>query len=143
MAEIVKSVVVSASSEWEGLIATIQSKSTQYFDAGVATAEFLRFVVIDLALRVSVASRLAGRTESRLHANLGPRKRLGKMLRQLAQGAGITRDQFAACAEVSYATMANWFDGKNRPSHRYVGNLAKSVTSSKSESDTQRVERAI
>ena len=144
MAEIVTSAVVSASSEWDGLMATIQSESTQYFDVGIAASEFLRFVVIDLALRVSAASRLAG---VELSPNFTPiwtlENGLGNLLRQLAQEAGITRDQFAARAEVSYATIDNWLDGKNRPSHRYVENLARSVTSGKSESETQRVEQAI
>ena len=144
MAGIVTSAVVGASSQWDGLMATIQSKSTQYFNVGIAAAEFLRFVVIDLALRVSAASRLA---DVELSPNFTPiwalKNGLGKLLRQLAQEAGITRDQFAARAEVSYTTMDNWMDGKNHPSHRHIANLARSVTFGKSESETQRVGQAI
>ena len=144
MAEIVTSAVVSESSEWDGLIATIQSKATQYFDMGVAAAEFLRFVVIDLALRVSAASRLAG---VELSPNFTPiwafENGLGNLLRQLAQEAGITRDQFAARAEVSYTTIDNWLDGKNRPSYRHIGTLARALTSGMSESETRRVAQAI
>ena len=144
MAEIVTSAVISASLEWDRLMATIQSKSTQYFDMRVAAAEFLRFVVIDLALRVSAASRLSG---VELSPNEIPswalKNGFGNLLRQLSQEAGITRDQFAARAEVSYTTIDNWLDGKNRPSHRHIANLARSVTSGKSESETQCVVHTI
>ena len=144
MAEIVTAAVTSASSQWDRLMATIQSESTQYFDLGVAAAEFLRFVVIDLALRVSAASRLAG-------VELSPNETLpwalkngfGNLLRQLAQDAGVTRDQFAARAEVSYTTIDNWLDGKNRPSYRHIGNLARAVRSGRSESETQCAAQAI
>ena len=144
MAEIVTAAVISASSQWDRLMAIIQSESTQYFDLGVAASEFLRFVVIDLALRVSAASRLAC-------VELSPNERptwalengFGNLLRQLAQEAGVTRAQLAARAEVSYTTIDNWLDGKNRPSYRHIGNLARAVTPGRSKSETQCAAQAI
>ena len=144
MADIVTAAVVNASSQWDGLMATIQSESTQTFEVRVAAAEFLRFIVIDLALRVSSSSRLAG---FELSPNETPSWALengfGNLLRRLSQEAGITRDQFAARAEVSYNTIDNWLDGKNRPSYRHIGNLARALTSGTRESEAHCVAQSI
>ena len=144
MSELVTAAVASAASQWDALMSTIQSESTPYFDIGVAAAEFLRFVAIDLSLRVAAAYRLAGlklnpdETPSWAFAN-----GLGNLLRQLTQEVGITRDQLAARAEVSYTTIDNWLDGKYRPSPQSVRNLACAFAPDTNESEVQRVAQVI
>ena len=144
MSELVTAAIASAASQWDALMSTVQSESTPYFDIGAAAAEFLRFVAIDLSLRVAAAYRLAGfrlspdETPSWAFAN-----GLGSLLRQLTQEAGITRDQLAARADVSYTTIDNWLDGKYRPSPQSVRNLACAFAPTTHESEVQRVAQVI
>ena len=144
MPELVTAAVTSAASQWDGLMSTVQSESTPYFDIGVAASEFLRLVAIDLSLRVGAAYRLAG-------FELSPdeipswalENGLGTLLRELTQEAGITRDQLAARAGVSYTTIDNLLDGKYRPSPQRVTTLARAFAPDTNESEVQRVAKVI
>lgn len=144
MPELVTAAVTSAASQWDGLMSIVQSKSTPYFDIGVAAAEFLRLIAIDLSLRVAAAYRLAG---FRLSIDEAPswalENGLGNLLRQLTQEAGLTRDQLAARVGVSYTTIDNWLDGKYRPSPQSVRSLARAFAPDMNESEVQRVTKVI
>lgn len=144
MPDLVTAAVTEAATQWDCLMSNVQSKSTPHFDVGVAAAEFLRFVVIDLSLRVAAAYRLGGFQLSHDETPSWALKNgLGILLRQLTQEAGITRDQLAARAEVSYTTIDNWLDGKIRPSPQGISSLARAFAPNKSESEVQCVTQVI
>ena len=145
MSEIVAEIIENASSRWDGLLARIQSRSTPIKDYEQAVDQFLRFVVIDLSLRVFALARLAGIelqpvSETPLWAqeNGG-----GKLLRSLTESAGLTRDQLAARLEVSYTSVDNWLDGKNRPTPENISVLADVLAGVITNSDARKLEQQI
>ncbi len=145
MSKVVAEIIENASSRWDGLMARIQSRSTPIKDYEQAVDQFLRFVVIDLSLRVFALARLAGiellpvsETPSWAQENGG-----GKLLRSLAESAGLTRDQLAARLEVSYTSVDNWLDGKHRPTPENVGVLADVLAGAITNSDARKLEQQI
>lgn len=145
MSKIVAGIIDNASSRWDGLLARIQSRSTPIKDYEQAIDQFLRFVVIDLSLRVFALARLAGielqpvsETPSWAQENGG-----GKLLRSLAESAGLTRDQLAARLEVSYTSVDNWLDGKYRPTSENIGVIADVLAGAIANCDARNLERQI
>ena len=145
MSEIVAGIIDEASSRWDGLLARIQNRSTPIKDYEQAVDQFLRFVVIDLSLRVFALARLSGielqptvETPSWAQENGG-----GKLLRSLTENAGLTRDRLAAQLGVSETSIDNWLDGKNRPTSDNIRVLADVLANAITNSDARNLEKQI
>ena len=130
MASVVGMSVMMACGQWDHLMAHIQGRSGRITDAGGAGTQFLRLVIVDLALRLFALARLnladLPRVES---ATWVLENGIGKILRQHLRQAGLTRDQLAARLGVSPTSVDNWLDGKNRPSAGNVTALAEELAS--------------
>ena len=115
-----------ASIRWDALLAMLQSHSAFLEDSGLAIERFLRLIVVDLALRIGAALRLAElkptetRTPSWAEENAG-----GMLLRSLAEEARLTRETLAELAAVSDNSIDNWLDGKTRPNPEHTSTLAR------------------
>lgn len=130
MPRIIGRSIYDAASYWDRLMATIQSRSSAIENHSLATKRILRLVVVDLSLRVFAVARLSGLEPPSPEAPLWSQENgAGKILRQLTEQAGLTRDQLAARLEVSYTAVDNWLDGKNRPTPDNVAALSKVLAS--------------
>ena len=118
--------IARAALRWDNLLATMQSRSASIEDRGPATERFLRLVVVDLALRVFALLRLAGMEPPRPETPLWAQENGGcKLLRKLKKSAGLTRNQLALRLDVSYTSVDNWLDGKNRPTPENIAAIAE------------------
>ena len=130
MATVVGMSVMMACGRWDRLMAHLQGRSGKITDVGEAGTQFLRLVIVDLALRLYALARsnLAG-----LPMVEPPtwvlENGIGKILRQHLREAGLTRDQLAARLEASPTSVDNWLDGINRPSAGNVTALAEELAS--------------
>lgn len=144
MAAIIAEAIEFAAIRWDNLLATIQSRSTPITDRQLAVEQFLRLVVVDLALRVFALLRLA-----RLEAPPpdAPSWALenggGKLLRELAEKSGLTRYQLADSLGVSYTSVDNWLDGKNRPTFKNIEVLADMLTGLSTDMTAQHLKQKI
>ena len=85
----------------------------------------LRFVVIDLSLRVFELLRLSDLDPPRPHTPTWAKKNGGgMMIRQLVARAGLTRHQMANRLNVSKTSVDNWLDGRVRPENDSIAALA-------------------
>ena len=126
MESVVGMSVMMACGQWDHLMGHIQGRSGKITDVGEAGTQFLRLVIVDLALRLFAVVRL-GLADL---PTIEPPKWLfengiGKILRQHLRQTGLTRDQLAARLGVSTTSVDNWFDGKNRPNAGNVTALAE------------------
>ena len=125
MVAVVAESVTRAALLWDNLLATIQSRSGAIEHPGLAIEQFLRLVVVDLALRAFALLRLSRlqppcpTTPLWAEPNGG-----GKLLRRLTERGGLTREQLASCLNVSDTAVDNWLDGKNRPTPENVVAIA-------------------
>ena len=142
MVTVVSGAIALASVRWDDLLATIQSRSGRIIDRRLAVERFLRLAIVDLALRVFALQRLAGivpsppGTPSWAEQNGG-----GKLLRQLTERAGLSRDQLAARIGVSYTSVDNWLDGRHRPEPENIRALANELAGQNT--DIRQLERQI
>lgn len=125
MADLLAVAVAHAASRWDALIAGIQSRSATVDGRSIVAERMLRFVVIDLSLRVFALLRLSDldppppRTSTWAKKNGG-----GTMIRQLVARAGLTRRQLADRLNVSKKSVDNWLDGRVRPENDSIVALA-------------------
>ena len=144
MPKIIGAAVARAAAKWDNLMSGIQSRSGTIRDIDQAISQFLRIVVIDVAVRVFALLRLAGLepstpdTPSWAQENGG-----GKLLRRLATKSELTRDQLAARLEVSYTSIDNWLDGKVRPTPENIAALADVFASRIANSSQAQLEQDI
>ena len=125
MATILGDAFELAALRWDHLLATIQSRATRIEDIGFAAEQFLRLVVVDVAIRVFALLRLASLEPPTLGTPLWAEENgAAKLLRKLASDANLTRDQLAARLGVSFTSVDNWLDGKHRPSSENIHAVA-------------------
>ena len=114
---------------WDTLMERVQSESVQIADFGQVGRGFLRFVTVDLSLRMLGWARLTGMEVPEPHVPLWARPNgAGEILRQLQREADLSRDQLAMRLEVSPTTVDNWLDSKNLPTRFYVPALAQALS---------------
>ena len=143
-AVVIGDAVELAAVRWDDLMATIQSRSTTIKDRHLAAEGFLRLVVIELALRVFALMRLAGLEPHQPDTPLWAQENGGgKLLRRLVDGAGLTRDQMAARLRISYTSVDNWLDGKNRPTPENIAALADTLAGQTRDMEARQLEREI
>ena len=122
--------VMMACGKWDRLMAHLQGRSGKITDVGEAGTEFLRLVIVDLALRLFALARLNLVALPKLEPPIWVLENgIGNILRQHLRQAGLTRDQLAARLEVSPTSVDNWLDGRNRPSAGNVTPLAEELAS--------------
>ena len=96
MAAIIGVSIARAASCWDRAASRIQNRSATIVDPSVTTERLLRFVVIDLAVRIFVILRLPGLEPDRPGTPLWAQENGGgKLLRELAARAGLTREELA------------------------------------------------
>lgn len=126
MVAVIVEAVTRAALLWDNLLATIQSRSGAIEHPSLTIEQFLRLVVVDLALRAFALLRLSGVKPPRpttplwAEANGG-----GQLLRRLTARAGLTREQLASCLNGSDTAVDNWMDGKNRPTPENIVTIAE------------------
>ena len=126
MVAVIAETLTRAAALWDNLLATTQSRSGAIENPGLAIEQFLRLVVVDLALRAFALLRLSGlqppspTTPLWAEPNGG-----GKLLRRLTERAGLTRERLASCLNVSDTAVDNWLDGKNRPTPENIVAIAE------------------
>ena len=144
MAVVIGDAIALAAIRWDHLLATIQSRSATIEDHRLATERFLRLVVVDISLRAFALLRLAGLAPPSPGIPLWAQKNGGgKLLRELAKSAGLTRDQLAARLGISRRSIDNWLDGKHRPTPENIAALAATVASEIKGSDARQLEKEI
>ena len=121
--------VTRAALLWDKLLARIQSRSVAIEDRGLAVEQFFRLVVVDLSLRIFALLRMAGLRPQRPGTPQWAKENGGgRLLRQLARKACLTREKFASELDVSDTTVDNWLDGKNRPSPAKITAMAEALS---------------
>ena len=130
MATVVGMSVMMPCGRWDRLMAHIQGRSGKITDVGEAGTQFLRLVIVDLALRLFALARLNLAGLPMVEPPTWVLENgIGKILRQHLLEAGLTRDQLAARLEVSPTSVDNWLDGRIRPSAGNVTPLAEELAS--------------
>ena len=130
MASVVGMTVMMACGQWDQLMAHIQGRSGKITEVGEAGTQFLRLVIVDLALRLFALVRLNLVDLPMVEPPTWVFENgIGKILRQHLRQAGLTRYQLAARLGVSNTSVDNWFDGLNRPSAGNVTALAEELAS--------------
>ena len=143
---IIAAAIERAAQRWDSLAATMQSRSGRTEQPGQSAVEFLRIVVVDLAVRVFALMRLAGLEPGKDEVPLWAQENGGgKMLRALTQQAGFSRERLAAHLGVSDNAMDNWLDGNNYPTPQHIDAIANALASQISDSNaldmSQRIHR--
>ena len=144
MPNIVTETIARESQRWDKLVATMQSRSAATDDTASAIADFLRIVVVDLAVRMFALMRLAeldpgnSETPSWSQENGG-----GKYLRALTQQAGLTRDEMVRRIDVSDTSVDNWLDGNNRPTPENIAVIADAIADRLPGVEAQQIEQDI
>ena len=130
MSTVIGASIDLAAHRWDSLVAEIQSRSATIEDQGATTERLLRFVVIDLSLRIFALLRLSGLDPERPGTPLWAQENGGgKLLRELTTRAGLTREQLTDRLGVSSTSVDNWLDGKVRPTNDSVSALADVLAS--------------
>ena len=141
MVAVIAEAVTRAALLWDNLLATIQTRSGAIENPGLAIEQFLRLVVVDLALRSFALLRLSGlqppspTTPLWAEPNGG-----GKLLRRLTERAGLTRERLASCLNVSDTAVDNWLDGKNRPTPENIVAIAEALARCNQDSTVRQLE---
>lgn len=144
MASVVGMSVMMACGQWDRLMAHIQGRSGKITDVGEAGTQFLRLVIVDLALRLFALVRMNLADLPMVEPpNWVLENGIGKILRQHLRQTGLTRDQLAARLGVSPTSVDNWLDGINRPSAGNVAALAGVLASPVGGRGTGELEREL
>lgn len=119
MAVIIGASIAMAASRWDSAVARLQNRSAATVDQSATAERLLRFVVIDLAVRIFAMLRLTGMEPDRPGTPLwGEENGGGKLLRELAARAGVTREDLAtSLGGATTSSVDNWFDSKFRPTN--------------------------
>ena len=109
MASVVGMSVMRACGKWDRLMARIQGRSGKITDVSEAGTQFLRLVIVDLALRLFALVRL---NLANLPLVEPPtwvlENGIGKVLRQHLCQAGLTRDQLSGTARRPAQSVNRW-----------------------------------
>ena len=125
MAAVIGEVIDIAAMRWDELLSDIQSRSAAIADRGMAVERFLRLIVVELAVRIFALLRLAGLEPPEPGAPLWAQENGGgRLLRRLAENAGLTRARLAERLGVSDTSVDNWLDGNHRPTAENIAALA-------------------
>ena len=125
MADLLATAIANAASRWDSLIAGIQSRSATVEGRGIVTDRMLRFVVIDLSLRVFALLRLSDLDPPPPHTpTWAMQNGGGTLIRKLVARAGLTRHQLANRLNVSKTSVDNWLDGRVCPENDSIAALA-------------------
>ena len=119
MAIIIGVSIARAASRWDRAVARLQHRSARTVEQGATAERLLRFVVIDMAVRIFAILRLAGMEPEHPGTPLWAQENGGgKLLRELAARGGVKREDLAARLGTSTtSSVDNWFDGKVRPTN--------------------------
>ena len=114
---------------WDTLMERVQSESARVSDVSHVGRGFLRFVTVDVSLRMLGWARLAGIEVPEPYVPVWARPNgVGEILRGLQRDAGLSRNQLAMRLEVSPTTVDNWLDGRNLPTRYYLPALARELS---------------
>jgi len=107
------------SDRWDKLVGYIRGSSYPVTKQDLAPVPYLRFLVIDLALRMTAIIRLAElpNLENKT-PSWAEESGSGKILKELQDRCGpkrLTRERLAELLDVSDNTVDSWLDGKSRP----------------------------
>jgi len=144
MADFLTDAIAHAAHRWDGLLSLVQNRSATVEGRSIVSERLLRFVVIDLSLRIFALLRLSGldpnppEVPTWAQGNGG-----GRLLRELTARAGLTRIQLAARLNVSPSTVDNWLDGKVRPGNDGVWALAGTLSGSTNDLTAVQLEQQI
>ena len=127
MAIIIGVSIARAASRWDRAVARLQNRSATMVEQSATAERLLRFVVIDLAVRIFAILRLAGMEPEHPGTPLWTQENGGgKLLRQLAARAGVTRQDLATGLGVfSTSSADNWIDGKFRPNNDSIAAISR------------------
>ena len=127
MAVIIGVSLARAASRWDRAVSRIENRSAATVELGATTERLLRFVVIDLAVRVFAILRLAGLEPDSPETPLWAQENGGgKLLRERAARAGVTRQDLAAqLGGATTTSVDNWFDGKVRPTNDSIAAISR------------------
>ena len=115
---------------WDTLMERVQSESAHVSDVSHVGRGFLRFVTVDVSLRMLGWARLAGIEVPEPQVPVWARPNgAGEILRGLQRDAELSRDQLAMRLEVSPTTVDNWLDGRNLPTRYHLPALARELSS--------------
>jgi len=105
---------------WDRLVGYMRGSSYPVMRQDLAPVPYLRFLVIDLALRITAIIRLAElpnlESEIPSWAEESCSGRLLKEFQDRCRPKRLTREQLAELLDVSNNTIDSWLDGKSRPS---------------------------
>ncbi|MXY21417.1 MAG: hypothetical protein F4Y49_08790 [Dehalococcoidia bacterium] len=118
--------IARAGARWDRAVSRIQGRSTTTVERTATIDRLLRFVVIDLAVRIFAILRLSSLEPSRPGTPLWAMENGGgRLLRKLAARAGLTRYDLAMRLGTSTpSSVDNWLDGKVRPTNDSVAALS-------------------
>ena len=113
---IIGAAIAHAASRWDRTVSRIQSRAARTVDRSATAERLLRFVVIDLSVRIFAILRLAGLEPDRPGTPLWAQENGGgRLLRDLVARAGLTREELAEqLGGSSTSSVDNWRDGKVR-----------------------------
>lgn len=144
IAKMLPAIIARAAMRWDSLVAKMQSYSGTTDDPGPAIADILRLVVVDLAIRVFAFLRLSGMEPSGPETPLWAQENGGgKLLRELADRARLSRNGLSARLGVSDTAVDNWLDGKNHPTHEHTEAIASVLASQISDASSQQIAQHI
>ena len=114
---------------WDTLMERVQSESARVSDVSHVGRGFLRFVTVDVSLRMLGWARLAGVEVPEPHVPVWARPNgAGETLRGLQRDAELSRDQLAIRLDVSPTTVDNLLDGRNLPTRYHLQALARELS---------------
>ena len=126
MAIIIGVSIARAASRWDRAAARLQHRSATTVEPSATAERLLRFVVIDLAVRIFAILRLAGMEPDRPGTPLWAQENGGgRLLRELAARAGVSREDLAArLGSSTTSSVDNWLDGKVRPTNASIAAIS-------------------
>ena len=115
---------------WDALVGGIAAETAPVTHVGLATMSVLRLVTIDVALRWAGLLWLQGVREIAADAPCWTRANgAGLYLARLIADAKVSRPELAGKMRGSPTSLADWLDGRHRPSEMYVLRLAAELGS--------------
>ena len=132
MAAIIGVSIARAASRWDMAVARLQNRSARTVEQGATAERLLRFVVIDMAVRIFAILRLAGMEPDRPGTPLWAQENGGgKLLRELANRARVTREDLATrLGGLSTSSVDNWLDCKVKPNNDSIAAISKVLAES-------------
>ncbi len=132
MAAIIGVSIARAASRWDRAVARLQHRSATMVEQSATAERLLRFVVIDLAVRIFAILRLAAMEPVRPGTPLWAQENGGgKLLRELANRARDTREDLATrLGGLSTSSVDNWLDGKVGPNNDSLAAISRVLAES-------------